>query len=183
MRSTIAVVAKLAEQGVIANYAIADAVAALDYIEPFLTADLDVLISVADFEKRPSGLVLLSPIDKALAEMGYTERTDAGIVIEGWPVQFLPVASPLDEEALAAAVDVEIAAAGEAQFKARCLRAEHLVAVALKVGRPKDWARIAAFLEEEAVDLSALAAVLDRHGLMDAWRSFCLRTGTKDPLR
>jgi len=111
MRSTIAVVAKLAEQGVIANYAIAGAVAALNDIEPFLTADLDVLISVADFEKRPSGLVLLSPIDKALAEMEYTERTDAGIVIEGWPVQFLPVASPLDEEALAAAVDVEIAAA------------------------------------------------------------------------
>lgn len=45
MRSTIAVVANLAEQGVIENYAIADAVAALNYIEPLLTVDLDVLMS------------------------------------------------------------------------------------------------------------------------------------------
>ena len=101
MRDTIAVVAKLAERGVIGNYAIAGAVAAINYIEPFLTADLDVLISVANFEKRASGLILLTPIEKALAEMGYTERSDVGVVIEGWPVQFLPVASPLDEEALA----------------------------------------------------------------------------------
>jgi len=64
MRGSIAVVAKLKEKGVITNYAIAGAVAALNYIEPFLTADLDILISAADFEKRSSGLVLLGPLDE-----------------------------------------------------------------------------------------------------------------------
>ena len=132
MRRTIAVIAELKEKGVIRDYAIAGAVAAVNYIEPFLTQDLDVLISVGNLKQRKSGLVPLTPIDDALAKMGYRERRDAGVMIEGWPVQFLPVASPLDEEALDEAVEVELAAAGEEPLKARCLRAEHVVATAVK---------------------------------------------------
>jgi hypothetical protein len=52
MRRTIEVITKLAEQGVIQQYAIAGAVAALNYIEPTLTEDLDILVSVADFEHK-----------------------------------------------------------------------------------------------------------------------------------
>src|SRR5437660_8302869 len=100
LRGTIEVVTKLAESGAIQRYAIAGAVAALNYIHPTLTEDLDILVSITHFEKRQSGLILLAPIEKALADMGYTERTDLGHMIEGWPVQFLPVASELDEEAL-----------------------------------------------------------------------------------
>ena len=76
LRNTIAVVAKLAERGAIRRYAITGAVAALNYIQPTLTEDLDVLVAVAHFEKRQSGLLLLSPIESALADMGYTERSD-----------------------------------------------------------------------------------------------------------
>jgi hypothetical protein len=50
LQKAIAIVAKLAEQRVIKQYAIAGAVAALNYIQPTLTEDLDILISVADFE-------------------------------------------------------------------------------------------------------------------------------------
>src|SRR6266849_5472557 len=131
MRKTIEVVTKLAEQGAIQRYAIAGAVAALNYIQPTLTEDLDILVSVAHFEKRQSGLILLTPIEKALAKMGYTERTDVGYMIDGWPVQFLPVASALDEEALQKAIEVDIALTGAPPLKARCLRAEHLVAIAV----------------------------------------------------
>src|SRR4051794_30214502 len=99
LRNTIEVVIRLAESGVIQRYAIAGAVAALNYIQPTLTEDLDVLVSIAHFEKRQSGLILLKPIEQALARMGYTERTDVGTIVEDWPVQFLPVASGLDEEA------------------------------------------------------------------------------------
>jgi hypothetical protein len=100
LSKTIEVVTKLVEQDVIERYAIAGAVAALNYIEPTLTEDLHIFVSFAHFERRQSGLILLTPIEKALAAMGYTERTDLGFMIEGWPVQFLPVASELDEEAL-----------------------------------------------------------------------------------
>ena len=175
LQKTIEVVSKIADQGAIKQYAIAGAVAALNYIQPTLTEDLDILVSVADFEHK-SGLILLSPIEAALAKMGYTKRSDVGIWIEDWPVQFLPVASPLDEEALIQAVDVEFQG-GDRPFKARVLRPEYLVASALKVGRLKDLARIDAFLEQEAVDLSALKAVLERFDLMPAWNSYCAKAG------
>src|ERR1700730_8460911 len=100
LQKTIEIVTKLADQGTIKQYAIAGAVAALNYIQPTLTEDLDILVSVADFEERKSGLILLTPIEAALAKMGYTRRSDLGIWVEDWPVQFLPVASTLDEEAL-----------------------------------------------------------------------------------
>src|SRR5712691_10421185 len=121
LQKTIEVVTKLADQGTIKQYAIAGAVAALNYIQPTLTEDLDILVSIAEFEERKSGLILLTPIEAALAKMGYTERSDVGILIEGWPVQFLPVASALDEEALAQAVDVEYSVA-DRTFKARVLK-------------------------------------------------------------
>ena len=175
MRKTIEVVTRLSREGVIRNYAITGAVAALNYIQPALTEDLDILISVEGFERRVSGLLLLGPIETALAELGYTERSSVGYMIEGWPVQFLPVASPLDEEALQQAVELEIDGSAQPPVKARCLRAEHLVAIALKVGRLKDLARIDAFLEQGAVDLTVLKRVLERHGLMDAWKSYSLK--------
>jgi hypothetical protein len=183
LRSTIAAVAKLAEAGAFRQYAIAGAVAALNYIEPTLTEDLDILVSIAHFETRPSGLILLTPIEKALADMGYTERTDVGYMIDGWPVQFLPVASALDEEALQKAIEVDIALTGAPPLKARCLRAEHLVAIAVRLGRLKDLARVQAFLEQGAVDLSALKDVLTRHDLIAEWLRFCAKAEIENPLR
>lgn len=184
LRKTIEVITKLAEQGTIKQYAITGAIAALNYTEPTLTQDLDVLISIAHFGQRRTGLILLSPIEKALAEMGFTERSDVGIMIEGWPVQFLPVASALDEEALERAVEIEIEIAprGDSPAKARCLRAEHLVAKAVELGRLKDLARAQAFLEQNAVDLMALKDVLQRHNLMGRWLSFCAKSGIENPL-
>lgn len=180
---TLEVVTQLADRGVIQSYAITGAVAALNYIEPTLTEDLDILISFAHFERRQSGLILLTPIEKALAEMGYTERTDVGIMIEGWPVQFLPVASELDEEALERAVELDVDLTRDPPLKVRCLRAEHVVAIAVKLGRLKDLARVQAFLDEQAVDLVALQDVLRRYQLVDAWLRFCVKAGIENPLR
>lgn len=170
-----------ADQGAIKQYAITGAVAALNYIQPTLTEDLDILVSLVDLEEHKSGLILLTPIESALANMGYTTRSDVGIWIEDWPVQFLPVASALDEEALIRAVDVELQGVG-GPFRARVLRAEHLVAAALTVGRLKDWARIEAFLDQGAVNLTALKAVLERFDLMPAWNAYCVKAGKRDLL-
>ncbi len=182
LRKTIEVITRLAERRVIDNYAIAGAVAALAYIEPMLTEDLDILVSVDVFEKRPSGLLLLSPIETALADMGYTERTGLGYKVEGWPVQFLPAASRLDEEALEQAVELDIAGPGEPPLKARCLSAEHVVAIALKLGRLKDLARIQAFLQQDSVALDRLKTVLERHNLTAAWKAFCVKAAIDDPI-
>ena len=174
---------RLAERGAIQRYAIAGAVAALNYIQPTLTEDLDILVSVAHFQKQASGLILLKPIEEALAAIGYKEHTDAGYMIEGWPVQFLPAASALDEEALDRAVDLEIDLTGHPPLKARCLTAEYLVAIAVKVGRLKDLARVQAFLDQRVVDLKALKGILERHDLMGDWLKFCDKAGIENPLK
>jgi hypothetical protein len=181
LQKTIEVVTKLAGEGVIEQYAITGAVAALNYIQPTLTEDLDILVSVANFEQHKSGLILLTPIEAALKKMGYDKRSEVGIWIEDWPVQFLPVASALDEDALVRATDVELQGAN-GPFKARILRAEYLVAMALKVGRLKDLARVDAFLEQEAVDLTALKNVLERFDLVPAWKAYCMKGGKLDLL-
>jgi hypothetical protein len=180
LEKTIEVVTKLAEQGAIKQYAIIGAVAALNYIQPTLTEDLDILVSMADFGEH-KGLILLAPIESALANMGYTERSGVGIRVEDWPVQFLPVASALDEEALINAVEISYRETA-GPFKARVVRPEYLVATALKVGRLKDLARIDAFLDEKAVDLTALKAVLKRFDLMPAWDAYCAKAGKLDLL-
>lgn len=184
MKNTFQVINRMVEDGVIGSYAIGGAVAALNYIEPTLTQDLDVLISIDDPRDQPrSGLVTLEPLFAYLRKAGYEEFKKGGIVVEGWPVQFLPVANDLDSESLGAAVEIEIEAGRAAPpIRVRTLRAEHVVATALRVGRPKDRIRIGQFLAEDAVDLVALRDVLDRHDLRKAWSKFCAETGIRDPL-
>jgi len=183
LRKTIEVVTKLAEGGAIQRYAIAGAVAALNYIEPMLTEDLDILVSIAHFEKHQSGLILLTPIAKALADLGYSERTDVGFIINEWPVQFLPVASELEEEALERAIELDIDMTGDPPLKARVLRAEHIVAIGVRLGRLKDLARVQAFLDARAVDLAALKNIVERNDLTTNWLSFCAKAGIENPLQ
>jgi hypothetical protein len=179
MRYTLETIVKLRERGAIQDYAIAGAVASLYYLEPMLTEDIDVLVSITHLEQRGSGLVLLTPIENALAEMGFTERCDVGIRIGDWPVQFLPVASELDEAGLAEAIEIEID--GSPSLKVRVLSPEHIVAKALTVGRAKDLVRIQAFLAEKAVNLDKLKALLQRFNLMSDWSSFCFKSGCPNP--
>lgn len=64
MRQTLVVLNKLVDNGVLKTYAIAEAVAAYCYIEPSLTNDLDVLVSLDP--SGTSGLISLQPILVAL---------------------------------------------------------------------------------------------------------------------
>ena len=181
MKQTLDVINAMEAGGVIGRYAIAGAVAAYNYIEPALTNDLDILLS---FDK-PTGetpLISLEPIYSYLKKKGYGEHREEGIVVEGWPVQFLPVTSELDVEALAQAGDVNIEIhKAEGSVRTRILRPEHIVANALRVGRPQDFIRVIQFLQEQAVDLVTLCDLLERHNLRREWQSFCQRAGIADP--
>jgi hypothetical protein len=181
MGNTITVLNRLQAEGAIGRYAIAGAVAAFRHVAATVTDDLDLLVSLGD--ATTSGLVLLDPIYRRLKALGYSQFDREGLVIEGWPVQFLPVASALDEEALEQAEEVEIPTSEPGRsVLTRAIRAEHIVAKALGVGRAKDLIRVHQFIEERAVDLSVLKAVIDRHGLNEAWRLFCMRSNLTDPL-
>ena len=181
IKQTLDVINAMEADGIIERYAIAGAVAGYNYIEPAVTEDLDIIISFgAGSDERRSGLMTLQPVFSYLASKGYSDFRKEGLIVEGWPVQFLPLASDLESEALARAAKVEISVEA-GLVKARVLRPEHLAAIALQVGRPKDLIRITQFLEASAVDPEALRGVLDRHGLRPAWSAFCRRTGIPDP--
>jgi hypothetical protein len=182
MKQTLDVINAMEAEGIIGRYAIAGAVAAYNYIEPAVTNDLDILVSLEEraSAERPT-LVSLDPILSYLKEKGYDQHRKEGIVIEGWPVQFLPVANPLDAESLAQAEDINVEINASGAVKTRVLRPEHVIANALRVGRPQDFIRIAQFLQENAVDVAALCALLHRHSLKDSWQSFCKRAGIDDP--
>lgn len=182
IKQTLDVLNAMEADGAIGRYAIAGAVAAYNYVEPAPTEDLDIIIA---FETGPvntvSGLVSLEPIYTYLKQKGFATHRKEGILIGDWLVQFLPVASELDQEALAQAEEVELDAGGKSSVRTRVLRPEHIVATCLRVGRPKDLIRISQFLSESAVNIPALCGVISRHGLQDSWRLFCARTGSVDP--
>ena len=52
------------------------------------------------------------------------------------------------------------------------MTAEHLVAIALRTGRTKDYNRILQFVEQDAVDRGKLQNILQRNGLVSKWQQF-----------
>lgn len=109
LKQTIDVLNDMAAAGVIESYAVGGAVAAFYYIEASSTDDLDILFSFDDHSGGGvAGLVTLRPIIDYLRARGFTEWRHEGIVISGWPVQFLPVADSLDDEALKESPAVEL---------------------------------------------------------------------------
>jgi hypothetical protein len=149
-------------EGVIENYAVAGAIGAMFYVEPFSTEDIDVFVFTPDNHS-----VLEIPGIEYLKARGYTEWRKEGIVIEDWPVQFIPVAHPLEREAYLNAQEKDVEG-----ISVRVVLPEHLVAIMLQVGRLKDLARVEMFLTQNEVDVDALEEILHRHGLMDRWNQF-----------
>jgi hypothetical protein len=129
MKQTIDVINRMEADGIIGRYAICGAVAAYNYIEPALTDDLDILVAFEPGQAQPqSGLVTLGPVLSYLKGKGYSEFQREAVLIEGWAIQLIPVASDLDAEALAKAepVDLEVNPA-EGSVKTRVLRPEYIV--------------------------------------------------------
>jgi hypothetical protein len=52
------------------------------------------------------------------------------------------------------------------------LRAEHLAAICVQAGRPKDRERARLLREQAALDEDYLTALLARHGLAGKWREW-----------
>lgn len=161
MEKTLAVINELEKAGLLSRYAIGGAMGATFYVEPLVTFDLDVFVVLPT---GPGGLLTLAPIYEALRARGYHEEGEC-ILVEGIPVQFLPAYNPLLEEALAEARETMYA-----EVPTRVLRVEHLLAIALQTGRPKDHERIQLFLKEAVLDRAYLTGIVTRHGLEESWK-------------
>jgi hypothetical protein len=146
IKDTIATINQMQADAIIQRYAIGDAVGATFYLEPVATFDVDAFVT---FRSEPG-----RPIASPQRIFDYLQTHGAKVegeyvVVSGWPVQFLPAASPLVEEALVRAVEK-----GVAGTSARVFTAEHLAAIALQIGRAKDKARLLQFIETGALDLA-----------------------------
>ena len=162
MKETFSIINQMVADGAIENYAVAGAIGAMFYVEPFSTEDVDVFVLTPE-----DRLVIELPGWEYLRERGYNEIRKEGIVVEGWPVQFMPVNNPLEREAYLNAQDLD-----HDGISVRVVLPEHLVAIMLKVGRLKDLARVEMFLRQNEIDIEALEDVLRRHDLSDKWAEF-----------
>jgi len=150
---------------VITEYALFGAVAQMRYTEPVATLDAEVLVVVPS----PERLDVLTPIYEFCAKRGYA-LVGESVRVGAWPVQFIPVFSPLTQEALEEADTAEFEG-----VPFRVVRADYLAVIALSVGRAKDFTRILALLEGESVTPAGIALLAQRHGLSDAWTRFKTR--------
>ena len=103
MEKTLRVLNRMVKDGVIEQYAIGGAVAAIFCVEPINTNDLDVFFDVGSAD---SGLTVLAPLYDYLSSLGYNAQGET-VEIEEWPVQLLPAYNPLVEKAVEQAKSIK----------------------------------------------------------------------------
>jgi hypothetical protein len=162
MKKTIQVINKLKEKGVIQDYAIGGAIASFFYLEATLTEDLDIFVQI---ESVNGEIITLSFLFRSLEDVGYSEFRKEGVVIDKWPVQFLPITTELEKEALKNARYEVIE--GES---VKVFSSEYLMAICLSVGRAKDKIRFEQFLNEKCYDEKRFIDVISRHNLIDKYK-------------
>ncbi|HEX4665230.1 MAG TPA: hypothetical protein VH207_01415 [Chthoniobacterales bacterium] len=144
----------LVAAGVIQDYALGGALAAIYYVEPFTTYDADIIFVAAD-----KGLTAGIPAIYAhLQERGWPVEREH-LVVHGFPGRFLAVAG-LTDEAVREARKIEYEG-----VPAKVLRPEYIVAIAASVGRHKDLARIEQMLEQAEIEKALLDDILRRYKL------------------
>lgn len=111
-------------------------------------------------------MLTISPIHDYLTAHEFKAEKEY-IIIENWPVQFLPAGNALVEEALAQAVETELEG-----VRTWVMTAEYLTAIALQTGRAKDHNRILQFIESGPLAPDKLDQILARHGLLAKWEQF-----------
>ena len=153
------------DAGVISDYALFGAIAQMRYTEPVATLGADVLVAVPS----PHELDIRKPIYEFCAARGYRPEGES-VRVGAWPVQFVPVFSPLTEEALEQAETADFEGVAF-----RVVRANHLAVIALSVGRAKDYGRILGLLDSGSVSREQVARLAARHRLAEAWARFEVR--------
>jgi hypothetical protein len=163
MEKALQVISQAQTDGLYSSYAIGGGIAALFYIEPVATFDLDIFI-VLPASSGP--LVSLSPIYSWLAARGYKPSKEQ-VIIEGIAVQFIPVYNDLVRDGVLNASEKIYG-----NTPTRVLRPEYLMALMLQTSRPKDKERLSRFLQETSVDHALLDSILLKHNLKSVLEAF-----------
>src|SRR3984893_15322127 len=145
---------ELVSAGLIEDYALGGALAAIYYVEPFATYDADIIFVTKD-KTLSAGI---PAIYSHLQSKGWRVEREH-LLIKDFPVQFL-AASGLTEEAVRKAKRIEYDG-----VPAKVFSPESIIAIGERVGRHKDLARIEQLLTQAKVDGALLDDILRRHNL------------------
>jgi hypothetical protein len=145
---------ELVSAGLIKDYALGGALAAIYYTEPFTTYDADIIFIATDTTLSAG----IPAIYSHLQSKGWRVEREH-LLINDFPVQFL-AASGLTEEAVREAKQIDYEG-----VPAKVFRPEYIIAIAASVGRHKDLARIEQLLEQVKIDEPVLDDVLRRYNL------------------
>ena len=145
---------ELIAAGLIKDYALGGALAAIYYTEPFTTYDADIVF-VASNKTLSAGI---PAIYSHLQSKGWRVECEH-LLVKDFPVQFL-AASGLTEEAVRNAQPIEYEG-----VSAKVFRPEYIIAIAASVGRHKDLARIEQLMDQAEIDKILLNSILRRYSL------------------
>lgn len=145
---------ELVSAGLVKDYALGGALAAIYYTEPVTTYDADIIFVASD-KTLSAGI---PAIYSHLQSKGWRVEHEH-LLIGDFPVQFL-AASALTEEAVREARPVQYEG-----VPAKVFRPEYIIAIAASVGRHKDFARIEQMLDQVKIDKALLDDILRRYSL------------------
>ncbi len=145
---------ELVSVGLIKDFALGGALAAIYYTEPVTTYDADIIFVASD-KTLSAGI---PAIYSYLQSKGWRVEREH-LLIKDFPVQFL-AASGLTEEAVCEARQIQYQG-----VPAKVFRPEHIIAIAASVGRHKDLARIEQLMSQAKIDKPLLDDILRRYNL------------------
>jgi len=145
---------ELVSAGLIKDYALGGALAAIYYTEPFTTYDADIIFVPSDTTLSAGMPAIYSHLQ---SKEWRVEREH--LLIKDFPVQFL-AASGLTEEAVRQAKPIQFEG-----VPAKVFSPEYIIAIAASVGRHKDFARIEQLMSQAEIDTALLDDILRRYNL------------------
>ncbi|MBI3194490.1 MAG: hypothetical protein HYZ34_08515 [Ignavibacteriae bacterium] len=163
MEKSILVINRMQEEGMFEKYAIGGGIAALFYIEPFATFDLDIFITLP---VQQGVLVNLTPIYNWLERKGYKPEQEQ-VNIEGIPVQFIPAYNDLIYESILHSVEKLYGAT-----TTFVLRPEYLMAIMIQTMRSNDKIRLQKMLTQAEINFKLLDSILSKFNLSQSFESF-----------
>lgn len=157
------IINKMQNEGLYSSYAIGGGIAALFYIEPITTFDLDIFIILPESTKK---IISRAPIYSWLKQEGYKPDKEQ-VMIEGIPVQLIPTYNDLIKDGVLNASKRKYG-----KVTTRVLIPEYLIAIMLQTMRPKDKERLITIFDNYNVSQELLDSILSKHKLTTVYKKF-----------